>query len=157
MDKKVRKTVRTYLIEENKIVAIKHNKERGSLGNYYDIPGGKIEDNETSEEASIREFKEETGMTITKQHYLGSVTNEYPDRIYDIDIYIVDSYYGTPNKMEKNESMWINILDLQKKSKKIPSIEAINYLKENMNLKIECDINHNILSINDSKINKENI
>ena len=60
MDKKIRKAVRTYLIKDNKIVVINYkNHDTG----YYDIPGGKIEENETPEETSIREFKEETGIT----------------------------------------------------------------------------------------------
>ena len=55
---------------------------------FYDIPGGKIEKNETSLETSIREFKEETGMDILSQTYKGNVIVEYPNRIFDFDIYI---------------------------------------------------------------------
>ena len=59
MNKKTRKAVRTFLINDNKVVATKYKTEKNL--DYYDIPGGKIEDAETSTEASIREFKEETG------------------------------------------------------------------------------------------------
>ena len=145
MDKKVRKAVRTYLIENSKIVVIKYKSHDDD---YYDIPGGKIEDNETSWEASIREFKEETGIVITKQHYIGHNTIEYPDRIFDLDIYLVDGYNGEPLEFDENTSMWIDITDLNKQTKIFPSIKAIEYLKDNMDLKIECDSNHNILNIN---------
>lgn len=144
MNKKIRKAVRTYLIKDNKVVVIKYkNHDNG----YYDIPGGKIEEFETKEEASIREFKEETGITITRQHYIGNSTIEYPDKIFDFSIFIVDDYIGEPIEFDENNSMWINIDDLLKETKIFPSIEVIKYLKNNMYLKIECDKEHNIISI----------
>ena len=146
MNKKIRKAVRTYLIEDNKVVVINYKEHDNG---YYDIPGGKIEDGETSEETSIREFKEETGITITKQHYIGHNTIEYPDRIFEFDIFIVDEYSGEPLEFEENDSMWINIDDLYKEDKLFPSIEAIKYLKDGMNLKIDCDSNHNIITIDE--------
>ena len=144
MTKKIRKAVRTYLIKDNNVVAIKYKQH--DIG-YYDIPGGKIEENETPEETSIREYKEETGITILKQHYIGHNIIEYPDRIFDFSIYIVDEYSGEPLEFEENESMWINIDDLLKKEKVFLSIETIKHLKENMDLKIECDNNHKIINI----------
>ena len=144
MDKKIRKAVRTYLIKDNKVVVINYKQHDNG---YYDIPGGKIEDGETPEETSIREFKEETGIIITKQHYIGHNTVEYPERIFEFNIYIVDDYIGEPLEFEENNSMWISINDLYKETKIFPSIEVIKYLKDGMNLKIECDNNHNIMSI----------
>ena len=144
MNKKVRKAVRTYLIEDNRVVVINY-KEHDS--GYYDIPGGKIEDGETAYETSIREFKEETGITITRQHCIGHNTIEYPERIFEFDVFIVDEYSGEPLEFEENKSMWFNIDDLYKETKLFPSIEVIKYLKDNMNVKIDCDINHKILNI----------
>lgn len=146
MDKKIRNAVRTYLIKENKIVTIKYIQHDEG---YYDIPGGKIEDGETSYETSIREFKEETGITITAQHYIGMNTIEYPDRIFKFSIYVVDSYLDEPKTFEENESKWMDIDALLKEKKVFPSVKIIKYLNDNMNLKIECDSNHNIIDIND--------
>ena len=144
MEKKIRKAVRTYLIEDDKIVVINYTQhDKG----YYDIPGGKIEDGETPEEASIREFKEETGIMITKQHYLGNCIIEYPNRIYDFDIFVVDNYQGEPVQMCENQAMWININNLNMERKLFPNIEVIKYLKPDMNVRIECDTNNNILKL----------
>lgn len=71
MSKKIRKAVRTFLIKENQIIAIKYKTEKNK--DYYDVPGGKIEDDEDSIQASIREFKEETGIEIVNQKYKGNV------------------------------------------------------------------------------------
>ena len=151
MNKPIRKAVRTYLIEENNIVAIKH-KEKESR-NFYDIPGGKIEENELSFETSIREFKEETGMDIISQTYKGRVIVECPNRIFDFDIYIVEKYKGEPKEFEENSSEWINIEELLTKPKTFSSIAVIQFLNQdnNINLKIDMDNNHKIIKI--EKIN----
>ena len=41
--KQVRKAVRTFLINDNKVIVIKYKTNKNM--NYYDIPGGKIEEN----------------------------------------------------------------------------------------------------------------
>lgn len=142
MIKPIRKAVRSYLIRNNQVVVIRY--KQNDIG-YYDIPGGKIEDNETMEEASIREFKEETGILIKKQHYIGHNTIEYPDKIFELDLFIVDDYIGETHDFEENESMWISLNDLNNKLKVFPSIKIINYLKDNINIKIECDKDSNII------------
>lgn len=145
MEKTIRKAVRTYLIKDNNILVIKYKK---GLIDYYDIPGGKIEENETGVDASVREFMEETGIKIVKQHHTGNVKLEYPDRIYEFDIYLVDSFEGNPKEFDENSSMWISINSLEKEEKVLASAKILNNIKDNMNIIIECDSNHNILSIN---------
>ena len=144
--KSVRKAVRTFLINDNKVIVIKYKTNKNM--NYYDIPGGKIEENESAINASIREFKEETGIEIIKQKYKGNVIVEYPNMIFDFDIYLVNDYKGNPKEFEENYSMWINIEDLLNENKKFPSVEIIKYLENyDINLKIYSDDNHNILNI----------
>ena len=144
--KQVRKAVRTFLINDNKVIVIKYKTNKNM--NYYDIPGGKIEENESAINASIREFKEETGIEIINQKYKGNVIVEYPNMIFDFDIYLVNDYKGNPQEFDENYSMWINIEDLLNENKKFPSVEIIKYLENNdINLKIYSDDNHNILNI----------
>ena len=144
--KPVRKAVRTFLINDNKVIVIKYKTNKNM--NYYDIPGGKIEENESAINASIREFKEETGIEIINQKYKGNVIVEYPNMIFDFDIYLVNDYKGNPKEFEENYSMWISIEDLLKENKKFPSVEIIKHLDgNNINLKIYSDDNHNILNI----------
>ena len=146
MDKKIRKAVRTFLTREDKVIVTKYKTELNK--DYYDIPGGKIEENETSIDASIREFKEETGIDIIKQTYIGKVVIEYPTKIFEFDVFKVDEYNGEPLEFEENSSMWIDIKELLNKNKKIPSVEILKFLHlNNLNLKIEVDENHNILNI----------
>ena len=144
--KQVRKAVRTYLINDNKVIVIKYKTNKNM--NYYDIPGGKVEENESAIDASIREFKEETGIEVINQKYKGNVIIEYPNMVFDFDIYLVNDYKGNPQEFDENYSMWINIEDLLNENKKFPSVEIIKYLENNdINLKIYSDDNHNILNI----------
>lgn len=146
MSKKIRKAVRTFLIRDSDVIVIKYKTEKNK--NYYDIPGGKIETNENSIDASIREFKEETGIDILRQRYKGNVIIEYPNMIFDFDIYLVEEFSGIPKELNENYSMWINIDQLFNEPKKFPSIEILKYLKEDsINLNIYSDENHNILKL----------
>lgn len=144
--KPVRKAVRTFLINDNKVIVIKYKTNKNI--NYYDIPGGKIEENESAIDTSIREFKEETGIEVIDQKYKGNVIIEYPNMIFDFDIYLVNTFKGIPQEFDENYSMWINIEDLLNENKKIPTVEIIKYLKnKDIRLKIYSDDNHNILNI----------
>ena len=149
MEKTVRHAVRTYLIENGKILVINYKQHDNG---FYDIPGGKIEEGETKEETSIREFKEETGITILKQHYIGHNTIEYPERIFEFEIFIVDEYSGEPLELEENNSMWVDIADILNEPKIFPSIEVIRWLKNDMNVKVECDSNHKILNVEKQEV-----
>ena len=141
MDKIFRKAVRTYLIKDGKVVVIKYKTHDEG---FFDIPGGKIENGETGEETSVREFKEETGITVLKQHRIGHSVVEYPDRIYDFDFFVVDEYAGGPVEFDENYSMWVSIDGLLREEKVFPSVVMIKDLKDNMDVKVECDANHNI-------------
>ena len=94
--------------ENKKVLLVKHKKYNKWLQ-----PGGHIEDNETPEEAAIREVYEETGIktTLIGQHFpreddlirpLGIQCNrkENGDRMIDI------LYVGTPNN--PNEPLKLN-------------------------------------------------
>ena len=71
MDKPIRKAVRCYLIKDNMVVATKY--KQGNKDGYYDIPGGKIEEGEFSEQTAIREMKEETGLDVKELKYKGNM------------------------------------------------------------------------------------
>ena len=146
--KKVRKAVRSFLIKENNVLVIKYNE--GNNKGYLDIPGGKIEDNETAFETSIREFKEETGIIVKEQKYRGRLIINYPDRIFDMEIFEVLEYEGDNLNFCENDSLWINIDDILNKEKILPSIFVIDEIKRSFNdlkINIIVDKNHKIIKI----------
>ena len=146
MDKKIRKAVRTIVIDGSKILIIQYKTEK-NLG-YYDLPGGKIEEGETAEEASIRECKEETGIDVINQFYKGHTVVEYPEMIFDFDVFIVTSFDGIPQEFEENTSMWIELDGLLVQEKVFPCIEILKRLdKEKLDLRIYSDENHNVIKV----------
>ena len=67
--KKVRVRSCGILLEKESILLLKH-MGIGPVGFLWGPPGGGVEFGESLEEALIREFKEETGLTVTINRYL---------------------------------------------------------------------------------------
>ena len=148
--KKVRNAVRTFLINNKNVLCIEYkNLNKG----FIDIPGGKIEVGENDIQACIREFKEETGILINNLELIGKILVEYPDRIYNLKVYVAHKFIGTPQNFEDNDSYWLNINELLKLKKRF----AITYLldeefkndfqNKNINLKFIVNENNQILNI----------
>lgn len=123
--KPIRKAVRTFLIKENKVLAIKYTTKDYKY-EYYDIPSGGIEEGETSEQTAIREFKEEAGMEIFNPKYAGNLVIEYPNRVFDMDIFITSEYNGVPQETVENIAEWIDIDELLQKEKKFTEIYLLD-------------------------------
>lgn len=125
MSKTIRKAVRCYVIKENKVLITKYksgNKKEG----YYDIPGGKIEEGETTEQAAIREMKEETGVIVKQLHHKGIMQIEYPDRIYDFEVFFSKEIEGEPQEFKENTSEWIEIEELLRQEKILACIMLLD-------------------------------
>lgn len=123
--KPVRKAVRTFLIEDNKVIAIRYTTNDYKQ-DFYDIPGGGIEKGETAEQTAIREFEEEAGMEIINPKYAGNLIIEYPDKIFDMDIFITSEYNGNPKETAENIAEWIEIDELLQKEKKFTEIYLLD-------------------------------
>ena len=155
MDKPIRKAVRCYLVKDNKVVVTKY-KEGKKKAEYYDIPGGKIEGEETPEQTAIREMKEETGLKIKNLKYKGKMIIEYPNRIFDFEVFICNECEGKPQDFEENTSEWIEINELLKKEKILSNIMILDRFfikgltdeKCKFKMQIQVDEKENILSVN---------
>lgn len=115
MEKPVRNAVRCFLIENDKVVCIQNKINH--IG-YYDIPGGKIENNETEEQAVIREFEEESGLIVKNPISRGTIYVNYPTRSFVLHTYIAHEYSGEIKQFEENNTYWMTIQDLISKQKR---------------------------------------
>ena len=155
MDKPIRKAVRCFLIKDNKVVVTKY-KEGNKKAGYYEIPGGKIEEGEIPEQTVIREMREETGLKIRNLKYKGNMIIEYPNRIFDFEVFICNECEGKPQDFEENTSEWIEINELLKKEKILSNIMILDRFfikgltdeKCKFKMQIQVDEKENILSVN---------
>ena len=67
-----RRVAVVFLVDPQGRVLMQHRDSRAKVSpNQWAMPGGKIEDGETPEEAARREVREETGLTVTTlEHYV---------------------------------------------------------------------------------------
>lgn len=85
-----REASRAIIIKDNKIAMVKSLKE-----GFYKFPGGGIWENESKEEAVVREVLEETGLTLKKdsiKEYGYTLENRKSD-VYENSIFSQKSFY----------------------------------------------------------------
>lgn len=77
-------SVSVIINKNNEILMLQRNSE--PFKNFWVLPGGYLGADETPEEATIREAKEETGLTITIDKLIGVYRTDNDPRGIDIDI-----------------------------------------------------------------------
>lgn len=76
--------------------------------------GGKVEPNETNEEALIRECREELAITLSVGEVFMDVTHEYPDLTVHLTLFNAAIAEGEPQKLEHNDIQWITPAEIEK-------------------------------------------
>ena len=124
----MRKSSRAIIIKDGKMLTMFRRKINGEeIKEYYVIPGGGLEDNETLEQNVIRELKEEMSVDIKILGYLGNMQDEKNSQYYfhceitngepklggeELDRMTKENYYE-PRWIELSEINNINILGTQ--------------------------------------------
>lgn len=82
-------------------------------GGLWEFPGGKIETNETAEQALVRELKEELAIQVTAATHLITVKHQYPDIAVQLNVFLVENYTDDAKSCEGQTFKWINPIDLK--------------------------------------------
>ena len=80
------------------------HKARGLL---WEFVGGKVESDETKEQALIRECKEELNILLSVGVVFMDVVHEYPDLTVHLTLLNATIANGEPQKIEHNDIRWI--------------------------------------------------
>ncbi|WP_104401332.1 8-oxo-dGTP diphosphatase MutT [Vibrio penaeicida] len=94
-------------------VFITKRADKAHKGGLWEFPGGKVEQGETAQDATIRELFEEIGIKVTTLSHLESLKHDYPDKSLEFDFFVVTDFEEEPYGKEGQQGGWVNIVDLQ--------------------------------------------
>ena len=106
MNMKTIRVVAAIIHKDGKIFATQRGY--GAYKDYWEFPGGKIEAGETSEEALIREIKEELNTTISIERFLMTVEYDYPEFHLSMDCYWCSILEGHLDLIEHKSAAWLS-------------------------------------------------
>ena len=101
------KVVAAIICDGDKIFATQRGY--GDWKDYWEFPGGKIEPNETPEEALQREIREELDTEITVGKKLTTVEYDYPEFHLSMDCFWCSIIRGKLTLLEAEASTWLTI------------------------------------------------
>ena len=84
----------------------------GPFNGLWEFPGGKIALGEEPGAALKRELAEELGIEVTSSAPFMDLHHEYPDRVVDLEFFLVTDWLGEPRGMESQGLRWVSASDL---------------------------------------------
>lgn len=81
-------------------------------GGKWEFPGGKVESNETVEQALARELQEEIGIVVAKANPLLVIEHAYSDKSVKLDVWLVSEFTGMAKSLEGLENRWAALDEL---------------------------------------------
>ena len=110
MSKKSIKVVAAVIRKGNYVFATQRGY--GEYKDWWEFPGGKIEEGETPEYALVREIKEELDSDITVGKFLTTVEHDYPSFHLSMDCYWCNVKSGKLTLLEHEAAKWLPLDDL---------------------------------------------
>ena len=101
------------IIDRDKVLITRRAPKENFAGGW-EIPGGKIEENETPEESLVRELKEELDITVYVGEFCAEVTHKYDNININLLAYYCTIVKGDISITVHDKYKWIRIKDLLK-------------------------------------------
>ena len=99
------------IIQNNKVlIGLRSKSDNG--GGLWEFPGGKIEIDESSEEAVIRELNEELDIVVHKPKKVMQYLHRFKNLIYDIHFFEVISFKGSIKNKVHDELKWTDLANI---------------------------------------------
>ena len=99
------KVAAAIIIHDNQIFATQRGY--GEFKDGWEFPGGKIEEGETSQEALVREIKEELDTEIEVKDFLETVEYDYPEFHLSMDCFFCTIKSGELVLKEHEAAKWL--------------------------------------------------
>ena len=94
------------MVSDGRILAAERGY--GSYKDHWEFPGGKREEGESGEEAVIREIREELGIDISIDSFLGTIEHSYEDFLLIMDCYLCHIISGSIVLKEHEAMRWLS-------------------------------------------------
>ena len=105
----------------------------GEYKDKWEFPGGKVEENETPEDALIREIKEELEADIAITGYLMTVEYDYPSFHLSMDCFVASLKDGSAVRLKEHEAAkWLGPDELDSVDWIPADIEVVKKLKSSL-------------------------
>ncbi len=99
------------IIQNNKVlIGLRSKSDNG--GGLWEFPGGKIEIDESSENAVIRELSEELDIVCQNPKKIMQYLHRFKNLIYDISFFEVTSFKGSIKKIVHDELEWVDLASI---------------------------------------------
>lgn len=105
------KVVAAIIRKENSVFATQRGY--GDYKDWWEFPGGKVEEGETPERALIREIREELDSDITVEKFITTVEHDYPKFHLSMDCFWCRVQSGKLTLLEHEAARWLPINDLR--------------------------------------------
>lgn len=100
-------------------------------GNKWEFPGGKIDEQESVEQALVRELKEELDIEVAEQQSFINLDFEYPEKVVSLFFQLVTNFTGQERGVEGQEVAWFDSEQIQRLTfpdANLPVLEKIKTL-----------------------------
>lgn len=111
------------------LCALKGEHKYSYLSNKYEFPGGKLEPNETAEQALLREIREELNLAIEMKSYLLTVEHSYPDFQIELATYLCEAIDIDDLVIHEHQDIkWCQVDELEQLDWAAADLPIVQYL-----------------------------
>lgn len=121
------------IIKGSKILCAQR-PENTTLPLLWEFPGGKIEPDESAEEALVREITEEMDCTINVHSFFDSTVYEYDFGTVELNTFLCTLAYEEPSLLEHHQAKWLTQDELSTLDWAPADIPAVKKLQAMENL-----------------------
>lgn len=105
-------------------------RSSGHFTGYWEFPGGKIEPNETSFEALVREMKEELNIDVTDASEVIHIKDKHPAITIHLQIWHIHKFKNTIIANEQQHLQWAYIHQLDLIDIIPTNVPILNYINQ---------------------------
>lgn len=125
------KIVTAAIIRRNGFVLLARRSSSKKLAGFWEFPGGKVEDGETSEECLARELREELGIQTIVGRKCAESSYQYDHGKFRIVAYLIEWFAGDLRPRVHDRVEWVKIKDLSE-YQLLPADEPIAAVVRNL-------------------------